>query len=121
MVKLADIVASNSRFASEHHEGRVCVFAGATSGIGLGTLRRLATMIYSSTFYILGRSESKFTGELEKLEASAPTCKFIFVETQVSLIRSIDAASEHIISLNKKIDLLCMSPCGMPFQGEVCT
>ncbi|KAI1255151.1 hypothetical protein MGN70_003215 [Eutypa lata] len=121
MVKTAEVVAANSRFASEHHEGRVCVFAGATSGIGLGTLRRLATMLYSSKFYILGRSESKFRSELERLKKSAPTSKFVVIEAQVSLIRSIDAASERIISMDKKIDLLCISPGGMPFQGEILT
>lgn len=121
MVKTAEVVAANSRFASEHHEGRVCVFAGATSGIGLGALRRLAKMLYSSTFYILGRSESKFTSELESLRSSAPTCKFVFIEAQVSLIRSIDEASKCIISMDKKIDILCISPGGMPFQGEIRT
>jgi NADP-dependent 3-hydroxy acid dehydrogenase YdfG len=119
MVKLANITASNISFASQHHEGRVCVFAGATSGIGFGTLLRMVTMLDSSTFYILGRSPSQFASRLDELRTLAPSSKFVFVETQVSLISGIDSACEQITSAEQRVDYLCMSPGGMPFQGAV--
>lgn len=121
MVKTSTITESNDRFTSETHEGLVCVFVGATSGIGMGTLRRTATMLSSSTFYVLGRSESRFSKELEALRSSSPTCKIIFIETEVSLISGIDLACKQILSKEKKVDVVCMSPGGMPFQGAVCT
>lgn len=120
MVKVDSVIEINERFASERHERIVCVFAGATSGIGMGTLQRLATMLYSSTFYVLGRSESRFQGRLEKLREESPSCNFIFIETQVSRISGIDAACGNIISEQQKVDYLCMSPGGMPFGGAVC-
>ncbi|KAK7973194.1 hypothetical protein PG996_007422 [Apiospora saccharicola] len=121
MVKFSDVVESNAHFARGQHEGRVCVFAGATSGIGYGTLRRLITMMRSSTFYVLGRNESSFATQLDELRASAPTNKITFVECQLSLIRDVDAACKSIAAAEKKVDLLCMSPGGMPFQGAVYT
>ena len=121
MVKTADIVQSNARFADEHHEGRVCVFAGATTGIGFGTLRKMLTLLHSSTFYVLGRSEARFADQLAKLRALAPRSKVIFLETQVSLIAEIDAVCKKITAAERKVDYVCMSMGGMPFQGAVCT
>ncbi|KAH8646021.1 hypothetical protein BGZ60DRAFT_438356 [Tricladium varicosporioides] len=121
MIKITTIIESNERFASQQHEGLVCVFIGATSGIGMGTLRKMATMLYSSTFYVLGRSESRFQKELDQLRERSPSCNFIFIETQVSLISGIDAACDKITSAEQKVDYLCMSPGGMPFQGAVYT
>ncbi|KAK7946911.1 uncharacterized protein PG986_011232 [Apiospora aurea] len=121
MVNIRDVVASNARFARAQHEGSVCVFAGATSGIGNSTMPRLATMMQSSTFYILGRSEARFVSQMDELRVSAPTNKFVFVDCQLSLIRDVDAASKRILSAEKMVDYLCMSPGGMPFQGAVYT
>ncbi|KAK8024542.1 hypothetical protein PG993_012608 [Apiospora rasikravindrae] len=121
MVGFKNIVESNARFASGQHAGQVCVFAGATSGIGYGTLRRFVNMLQSSTFYVLGRSEERFATKLSELRASAPTNKIVFVDCQVSLIREIDQACTKIASVETKVDYLCMSPGGMPFQGAVYT
>ena len=121
MVKLATVKASNDCFAGEQHEGRVCVFAGATSGIGFSTLQKLVTMLRASIFYVLGRSEEEFLDQLKKLRALSPTSKVVFVNTQVSLISHIDAACKQIVAAESKVDYLCMSPGGMPFQGAVCT
>ncbi|KUJ09016.1 uncharacterized protein LY89DRAFT_701536 [Mollisia scopiformis] len=121
MVKIDTIRASNAPFANQHHEGLVCVFAGATSGIGLATCQKMTTMLQSSTFYILGRSPERYTDLLDQMRELAPSNKIVYVETQVSLIASIDAACAQISSAEQKVDYLCMSPGGMPFQGAVCT
>ena len=120
MVQPDAIAERNRRFASGDHEGLVCVFMGATSGIGLATLRRLLTMVRSSTFYVLGRDPSRYASELAGLRELAPSSKINFIEVQVSIISDIDAASEQIKSAEEKVDILCMSPGGMPFQGAVC-
>jgi len=120
MVKTAAIAEGNARFAAERHSGLVCVFMGATSGIGLATLQRLLTMVHSSTLYILGRDSSRHASRIGQLRELAPGSRIIFIETQVSLISGIDAASEQIKLAEQKVDILCMSPGGMPFQGAVC-
>ena len=120
MVETATVRESKARRTSQYDEGRVCVFAGATTGIGLGTLRKMLTILRSSTFYVLGRSESRFGGELEKLRTLSPGSKVVFIKVQVSLISGIDAACKQITAAESKVDYLCMSPGGMPFQGAVC-
>ncbi len=119
MVKTATVTDSNARFANEHHEGLVCVFAGATGGIGRATVERMSTMLHSSTFYILGRNPSRYADRLEQWRSTGN--KIVFIETQVSLISGIDVACEQIKAAEKRVDYLCMSTGGMPFQGAVCT
>jgi hypothetical protein len=80
----------------------------------------MATLLHNSTFYILGRSQVRHEGKLAELRKASPSCRFIFIETQVSLIRGIDDACKQIIAAEEKVDYLGMSPGGMPFQGAVC-
>ncbi|KAK4209129.1 hypothetical protein QBC37DRAFT_295171 [Rhypophila decipiens] len=121
MTNTPSITFSNQQFAHEKHEGLVCVFMGATSGIGLATLGRLVTIVRSSTFYVLGRNPERYATELGDLRKMAPTCSIIFIEAQVALISSVDTACDHIKSSEGKVDIVCMSPGGMPFQGAVYT
>lgn len=117
MVGVATIVESNLAYAHEQHSSFVCVFVGATAGIGRATLERLATMLHSSTFYILGRNKQRHATWLDQLGAIAPSSKFVYIESQVSLISDIDKACDQILSAERKVDILCMSPGGMPFAG----
>lgn len=121
MVNLATVVQSNQRYAAGHHQGLTAVFAGATTGIGRATLERTAAMLQSSTFYIIGRNARKYAALIEQLEASAPSNKFVFVEAQLSLIADVDDASGKIASSEQHVDLLCMSPGGIPFAGAKCS
>lgn len=73
MVTSSTIVNSNTRFANERHNRAACVFAGATADTGLATLRKMAIMLHSSTFYILGRSLSRFGSHLEQLKQIGPS------------------------------------------------
>jgi NADP-dependent 3-hydroxy acid dehydrogenase YdfG len=120
MVDITAVRQSNSQYASAERTGLVCVFAGATGGIGHATLQAMATLLKDSTFYILGRGQSRHESKLDHLKNISPSCKFIFIETQVSLISEIDNACKIIASAEEKVDYLCMSPGGMPFQGAVC-
>lgn len=120
MVKIANVIASNARFADACHSGLVCIFAGATMGIGRVTLERLAKTVQSSTFYVLGRSPSRYAEWLDQLRKSAPTSTIHFVETDCSLISDIDAACKRISLFEQKVDIVCLSPKGMPWQGVVC-
>jgi NADP-dependent 3-hydroxy acid dehydrogenase YdfG len=120
MVTTPAVIQNNARFAKEQHTDAVCVFAGATKGIGLATLKKLAAMLYSSTFYVLGRSPSGYANLLDQLKQAGPSNSYIFIEVQVSLISSVDAACLHIASMENKVDYICMSTGGMPWQGAVC-
>ncbi|KAL1870723.1 hypothetical protein Daus18300_005043 [Diaporthe australafricana] len=116
MVGATAVAESNDAYAQDQHSGLVCVFAGGTAGIGQATLERLASMLHSSTFYVLGRNKQRHAPWLDQLTATSSN-KFVFIETQVSLISGIDTACNEILSAERKVDILCMSPGGMPFAG----
>lgn len=58
----------NAQFASQNHENLVCVFAGATSGIGASTLQKMVSILGASTFYVLGRSKTRFADQRAELQ-----------------------------------------------------
>jgi NADP-dependent 3-hydroxy acid dehydrogenase YdfG len=122
MVKLSTITVTNTRFTSRkaNNEGLVCVFAGATSGIGVGAIETLATMLESPTFYVLGRSAARFADQRRKLERLNPSLKLVFLETDVTLISSIDAACEKIVAAEKGVDYLYMSQGCIPLSVPQC-
>jgi NAD(P)-dependent dehydrogenase (short-subunit alcohol dehydrogenase family) len=121
MVNITAIKQSNEHFASEHHEGLVCVFAGATSGVGASTLERMATMLQASTFYVIGRSEARFQTQCAKIANLNSSCKVVFLKAEVSLLSDVDAACRKIIAAEKKVDYLYMSPGMIPLNGPQCT
>jgi hypothetical protein len=121
MVGFDEIQQSNAAFALQNHAGMVCVFAGATAGIGLATLTEVVGMVKSSTFYVLGRNAARYQDKIEALRKRGPTNKIVLVETQVALISKIDEACAIIVAAERKVDLVCLSPGGMPFQGATCT
>lgn len=119
-MKLTAIKQRNSHFASENHEGRVCVFVGATSGIGASTLEKMLPMLGVSTIYVAGRSETQFESQSAKLESLNENCKIVFLETDVSLLSGIDAACKKISAMEKKVDILYMSAGLVPLNGPEC-
>lgn len=117
MVKLPSVKQSNGAFAADRAKssGLVCVFAGATSGIGASTLEVTVSMLHDSTFYVLGRSAQKFESQHAKLAALNPSCQLIFIECDVSLLSNVDSACRQISA--EKIDLLYMSQGLVPLNG----
>lgn len=77
-------------------------------------------MLHSSTFYILGRNKQGHAAWLSQLRAVSPGNKFVYIEAHVSLISDIDTACKQIVSAERKVDILCVSPGGMPFAGAKC-
>ena len=111
MVKISLVRQSNLDLKlSGHASGLVAVFVGATSGIGLGTLKQYAKYAQGSKAYIIGRSKSAVQPFLERLQESNPTGAFEFIQTEISLIKNVDLACEEIKAKEKKIDILFMSP-----------
>jgi short-subunit dehydrogenase len=121
MATIRAIRESNAQFARAGRTGAVCVFAGATSGIGARTLERMLTMFDEATFYVVGRSEQRFAAQLKGLEAHKnPGCTIRFIEADVSLISGIDKYSKAITLAEKHVDYLCMSMGGVPVNGVEC-
>lgn len=121
MVKATTIRQCNARFASGHQAGLVCVFAGATSGIGASTLEKMSLMLHASTFYVLGRSAARFASQRAKLESLNPSCKVVFLEAEVSLLSHVDAVCKQITAAEQKVDCLYMSLGLIPLNGAKCT
>jgi len=120
MVNLTEVSKTNDAFAAERHRGLVCVFAGATSGTGAGTLEAMAKILFESTFYVLGRSAAHFATQREKLQSLNPTCTVIFLEAEISLLSDVDAACKQIAAAEGRVDYLYMS-CGLiPLNGPQC-
>ena len=122
MVKLSTVTEANALFASDSSKnaGLVCVFSGATGGIGEATIEKLAVMLPGATFYVLGRSAARFTTQRAKLESLNPSLKLVFLEAEVSLIADIDVASKRIIEAEQKVDYLFMSQGCFPVTVPQC-
>jgi UDP-N-acetylmuramoylalanine-D-glutamate ligase len=89
MVSIEDIQASNEALRGIP-PGLVTVFAGATAGIGLGTLKAFIKHANAPKAYIIGRSKIKFSPILDELKVLNTEATFVFLEAQITLIREAD-------------------------------
>jgi NADP-dependent 3-hydroxy acid dehydrogenase YdfG len=111
MVAINAIHQSNEALKlSPHASGLVAVFVGATSGIGMGTLKAFAKYANAPKAYVLGRSKKAAQPLLDELKALNPKGKFEFIEKEVSLIKNVDEACDIIKSQEKKVDIVFLSP-----------
>ena len=120
MVQISTVRERNAQFTKEHHTGLVCVFVGATAGIGAATLERLVQMLDESTFYVLGRSAAKFEGRRAELESLNTSNKIVYIQTEVSLVSGVDDACKQIVEEEKRVDYLYISAGKVPFEGASC-
>jgi NAD(P)-dependent dehydrogenase (short-subunit alcohol dehydrogenase family) len=131
MVAIKDVRTSNATFKATKDRSLTAVFVGATSGIGMGTLKQFAKRAFAPKIYVVGRSKSAASALLEELQGSNPEATINFLETEISLIKvslshrsegnvliellmtfgqNVDIVCEEIKSREKKLDLLFMSP-----------
>ena len=119
MVSIKDVRKSNLAFKlTQSPSGLVAVFAGATRGIGMGTLKQFAKHARAPKVYIIGRSKKSATNLLEELTLSNPDGIFEFIETEISLIKNVDLACEEIKSKEKKVDILFLSAGFLSWDGR---
>lgn len=119
MVSLKEVRASNNTLKTNPTTSSLtAVFVGATSGIGYGTLRELASHSSTPKVYIVGRSLAKFTPQLEELKSLNPNATFIFLEAQASLLKDVEKACEEIKSKENKLDLLFVSTGYLSLAGR---
>jgi NAD(P)-dependent dehydrogenase (short-subunit alcohol dehydrogenase family) len=121
MVSLKAIRAANK---DRPRRSYTAVFVGSTSGIGLGTIEALLENTKSSKVYIIGRSRSKFSATLERLQGIDTSAKIIFIEAQVSLLEEVTRVCSIIKAQEKEsgaIDLLWLSQGGLSLAGHQLT
>ncbi|MCJ1380417.1 hypothetical protein MMC17_003520 [Xylographa soralifera] len=117
MVNIKYVRSSNASLAAKA-PGMVALFLGATSGTGMGTLKQLARYANAPKVYIVGRSQRSATPLLDELKSLNPKGTFIFLETEISLIRNVDKICSEISSKEKKLDLLVVSTGYLTFAGR---
>jgi NADP-dependent 3-hydroxy acid dehydrogenase YdfG len=117
MVSIKDVRRSNSSL-TEKPSGMVAVFVGATSGIGLSTLKQFVKYSNAPKVYVVGRSKQSATPLLHELEVLNPKGIFIFVETEISLIKNVDAVCEEIKTSEQMLDLVFLSPGFLSVEGR---
>lgn len=105
MVDLSVVEASNDRLPAHI----TAVFVGATSGIGLYTLRALVRHCTHPTIYFIGRSHDAGTRILSELRSTNPTGKYTFLPSDVSLLKNVDALCETIKQAERHLNLLFQS------------
>ena len=117
MVAISEVRSANAALKSKY-ESLTGVFAGATAGIGLATLRAFAKHIPKPKAIVVGRSRAKFEPELRNLKSLNPNGDYTFIEADVSLIKNIDAVCEQIKKQVSSIDLLFVSQGYISFAGR---
>ncbi|KAL8742428.1 MAG: hypothetical protein Q9184_008258 [Pyrenodesmia sp. 2 TL-2023] len=122
MVAISAVRSSNEslRDLPSHLSSPTAVFTGATQGIGLATLRQLATYTVAPTCYIVGRSESRVQEIINELKELNVKGTYIFVKGEVALLESVDECCAKVKeSLGEKgLDLLYMSQGYLSFGGR---
>ncbi|KAK1059193.1 hypothetical protein LTR33_013211 [Friedmanniomyces endolithicus] len=109
MVPYPAILASNSRIPTALPPGLVAAFVGATSGIGEYTLRALAKHAKAPRIYFVGRSQEAGDRIAAECKALNPDGEFIFMKSDVSLMRNVDTVCQEIKRKEKAINLVCLS------------
>jgi len=117
MVSITDVRASNESLNSQP-PGLVAVFAGATAGIGLHTLKQLSKHVTAPRVYMIGRSRAKAATLLDELKVINPEGTYVFSEGEFSLVKDVDRFSEEIKKAEERVDILCMSPGYLSFAGR---
>jgi NAD(P)-dependent dehydrogenase (short-subunit alcohol dehydrogenase family) len=117
MVNIKDVRISNSSLSAKP-SGIVALFIGGTGGIGKGTLKQFAKYAKAPKVYIVGRSKNAASPLLDELKTLNPQGTFIFIESEISLIKNVDAVCEEIKEKQKILDFIFLSPGYLTLEGR---
>ncbi|CAK1365370.1 unnamed protein product [Cercospora beticola] len=119
---LKELRASNASLKQTHTAPTTALFIGATSGIGLATLRSFAKHLPSPQAIIIGRNHKTFQPHLDNLKTLNPNGTYIFLESDISLLANVDSISQDIKAIlskqSSKLDLLFLSQGYISFTGR---
>jgi len=109
MVSLPVIQASNTLISTTFPPRLTALFIGATSGIGLITLKKFAQHTSEPRVYFVGRSQEaadRIVAELKIINAGG---EYTFIKADVSLIRVVDDVCVEIREKEAALNLLFLS------------
>ncbi|KAF2395906.1 short-chain dehydrogenases/reductase [Trichodelitschia bisporula] len=89
--------------------GLVGVFVGATGGICEHTAREFARHAASPRIYIIGRNATAGTALVSEFQTLNSGASVQFIQSDVSLLRNVDAVCAEISAKESKINLLMLS------------
>lgn len=118
MVTLSAAQASNAKIATSLPSGMVAVFVGGTNGIGGDALKSFAAHAKSPRIYLVGRSQEaadRIIAECAQLNSEG---QYIFIQSDVSLLKNVAQVCDRILSETKTINLLFQSQGGLQIDSE---
>ncbi|XP_044723697.1 short chain dehydrogenase domain-containing protein [Hirsutella rhossiliensis] len=113
MVTLSAAEASNAKIATSLPIGMVAVFVGGTSGIGEYTLKNFAQNAKNPRIYLAGRSQDAANRIISECTKLNPDGQYIFIQSDVSLLKNVLPVCEQILSKEKCINLLFQTQGGL--------
>jgi NADP-dependent 3-hydroxy acid dehydrogenase YdfG len=113
MVSLSHVLSSNARIATELPSSLVAVFAGATTGIGLATLKAFVSHAVAPRVYLLARNADVAAHVVEECLALNPAATLEVVKVDLSSVRATDAACAAVAAKEQGVNLVVLS------MGEV--
>lgn len=120
MVALDKVLESNAQIAKTYPEGLVAVFAGATSGIGEIALRNFVQHTTKPRVYVIGRSQEACARIDIDLKTVNPGGEYIFMRSDLSLIRNVDDICNKIMAKEAYINVLFMSQGTLNLNKSMC-
>jgi NAD(P)-dependent dehydrogenase (short-subunit alcohol dehydrogenase family) len=119
MVALHAVQDSNSRLATSLPAGMVAVFVGATSGIGEHAVKTFAQCTTSPKIYIVGRSLQSADRILAECRELNPHGQYIFISSDVSLLKNVGDVCQQILAKEPSINLLFQSQGSILMSSEL--
>ncbi|KAJ4355493.1 uncharacterized protein N0V89_003509 [Didymosphaeria variabile] len=113
MVSLTQVLSSNARIPQELPSNMVAVFAGATTGIGLATLKAFVKYAVSPRIYFLARNTTAAELIVSQCQTLNPSSSFSVLKADLSSVRETSRACEVIKSKETGVNLVVLS------MGEV--
>jgi NADP-dependent 3-hydroxy acid dehydrogenase YdfG len=109
MVALSDVNSSNARITSTLPKHLVAVFAGATTGIGEATLKKLIKYAVEPRVYLFARNPASAARVIAECRQISPHGVFTFIKVDLSLIKETDRACEEVKRKEKTVNLIVLS------------
>lgn len=116
MVTLSAIRSSLADF--QHTTGFTAVIVGGTSGIGEAMVRAMAKHANAAVVYVIGRNAEAANRILTDWRNQCPSSRFEFLQQDIALLQGVDAVCAQIQALERRVDLLFMTPDYMTFGGR---
>ncbi|KXX73308.1 putative short-chain type dehydrogenase/reductase VdlC [Madurella mycetomatis] len=116
MVTLSAMRSSLADF--QHATGFIAVIVGGTSGIGEAMVRAMAKHANGAVVYVIGRNAEAANRILTDCRNQCPSSRFEFLQQDIALLKGADAVSAQIQALERRVDLLFMTPDFMSFGGR---